>query len=177
MKQKREETAFPTASKGKVSTPKIWMATVKTLTINQAAELLDISISKIYADIKKGIITPDKNPSGKFVLSIEDIKTVYGNFNPQDLEILDQNLDNAHDMPSAFNKSLVISILRQENKALTEQNKLLLENQKIALENSKNLQLIIAENQAQLLQLLTEGFHIFMGSKQADPKPEPEPQS
>ena len=57
------------------------MATVKVLTINQAAELLGISISKIYADIKKGIITPDKNASGKFILGIEEVKEVYGGFN------------------------------------------------------------------------------------------------
>ena len=144
------------------------MATVKALTINQAAELLGISISKIYADIKKGIITPDKNASGKFILGIEEVKEVYGGFNSQDLEALEHSLESADDMPNVFNKSLVISILRQENKALTEQNKQLLENQKIALENSRDLQRIIAENQVQLLQLMTEGFQVLIGSRSPD---------
>ena len=146
------------------------MATVKALSINQAAELLGISVSKIYADIKKGIITPEENPSGKFMLGIEEIRAVYGSFNPQDLEVLEQSLENAHDMPDAFNKSLVIAILRQENKALIERNRQLLENQKIALENSRDLQQIIAENQTQLLQLITEGFQILIEARSTDPQ-------
>ena len=146
------------------------MAAVKALTINQAAELLGISVSKIYADIKKGIITPQKDSGGKFILGIEDIKAVYRDFNPQDLEILEHSLEDPHDIPRAFNKNLVIAILRQENKALVEQSKQILENHKIALENSRDLQHIIAENQTQLLQIITEGFQILIDARQTNPQ-------
>ena len=144
--------------------------TVKALTVNQVAELLGISVSKIYADIRKGIITPQKGPSRKFILEIEDIKAVYGNISPQDLEVLEHNLEDPQDMPNAFNKSLVITILRQENKELTEQNKQILENHKIALENSRDLQHIIAENQTQLLRIITEGFQILTEAKAPNPQ-------
>ncbi len=90
------------------------MATVKALTVNQTAELLGISVSKIYADIKKGVIKPRKDSGGKFVLEIEDIKAVYGDFNTQDLDIFEHSLEDPHDIPRAFNKNLVIAILRQE---------------------------------------------------------------
>ena len=146
------------------------MAAVKALTINQAAELLGISVSKIYADIKKGIITPQKDSGGKFILEIEDIKAVYRDFNPQDLEILEHSLEDPHDIPRAFNKNLVIAILRQENRELTEQSKQILENHKIALENSRDLQHIIAENQTQLLQIITEGFQILIEARRSNPQ-------
>ena len=144
--------------------------TVKALTVNQVAELLGISVSKIYADIRKGIITAHKGPSSKFILDIEDIKAVYGDINPQDLEVLEHNLEDPQDMPNTFNKSLVITILREENKELTEQNKLILENHKIALENSRDLQHIIAENQTQLLQIITEGFQILTEARAPNPQ-------
>ena len=146
------------------------MAAVKALTINQAAELLGISVSKIYADIKKGIITPQKDSGGKFILEIEDIKAVYRDFNPQDLEILEHSLEDPHDIPRAFNKNLVIAILRQENRELTEQSKQILENHKIALENSRDLQHIIAESQTQLLQIITEGFQILIEARRSNPQ-------
>ena len=146
------------------------MAAVKALTINQAAELLGISVSKIYADIKKGIITPQKDSGGKFILEIEDIKVVYRDFNPQDLEILEHSLEDPHDIPRAFNKNLVIAILRQENRELTEQSKQILENHKIALENSRDLQHIIAESQTQLLQIITEGFQILIEARRSNPQ-------
>ena len=146
------------------------MATVKALTVNQVAELFGISLSKIYADIRKGIITAHKGPSGKFILQIEDIKAIYGDINPQDLEVIEYNLEDPKDMPNTFNKNLVIAILRQENRELTEQNKQILENHKIALENSRDLQQIIAENQTQLLQIITEGFQILIDAREPNPQ-------
>ena len=146
------------------------MATVKALTVNQTAKLLGISVSKIYADIRKKIIPAQKGAHGKFILEIEDIKAVYGDISPQDLEDLGHNLEDPHDMPNAFNKSLVITILRQENKELAEQNKQILENHKIALENSRDLQQIIAENQTQLLQLITESFQILTETRAPNPQ-------
>ena len=184
------------------------MATVKALTVNQAAELLGVSISKVYADIRKGIITGHKGANRKFILDIEDIivkpvitytqtqergynprqrrwgacsltnckhifgfhyKAVYGNINPQDLEIIEHNLEDPQDIPNAFNKNLVIAILREENKELTQQNKQILENHKIALENSRDLQNIIAENQTQLLRIITEGFQILTEARAPNP--------
>ncbi|MDD9974367.1 MAG: helix-turn-helix domain-containing protein [Candidatus Poribacteria bacterium] len=146
------------------------MATVKALTVNQVAELFGISVSKIYADIRKGIITAHKGPSSKFILEIEDIKTVYGDIDPQDLEVIEHNLEDPKNMPNTFNKNLVIAILRQENRELTEQNKQILENHKIALENSRDLQQIIAENQTQLLQLITEGFQVLTQAREPNPQ-------
>lgn len=142
------------------------MATVKALTVNQVAELLGISISKIYADIRKKIIPAQKGPRGKFILEIEDIKAIYGDIDPQDLEVIEHNLEDPQDMPNTFNKNLVIAILRQENRELTEQSKQILENHKIALENSRDLQQIIAENQTQLLQLITEGFQVLTAARE-----------
>ena len=146
------------------------MATVKALTVNQVAELLGISVSKIYADIRKEIITAHKGPSGKFILEIDDIKTVYGDIDPQDLEVIEYNLEDPKNMPNTFNKNLVIAILRQENRELTAQNKQILENHKIALENSRDLQQIIAENQTQLLQLITEGFQVLTEAREPNPQ-------
>lgn len=146
------------------------MATVKALTVNQVAELLGISVSKIYADIRKEIITAHKGPSGKFILEIDDIKTVYGDIDPQDLEVIEHNLEDPKNMPNTFNKNLVIAILRQENRQLTAQNKQILENHKIALENSRDLQQIIAENQTQLLQLITEGFQVLIEAREPNPQ-------
>ena len=146
------------------------MATVKALTVNQTAKLLGISVSKIYADIRKKIIPAQKGVRGKFILEIEDIKAVYGDISPQDLEAIEHNLEDPHDMPNTFNKNLVIAILRQENRELTEQNKQILENHKIALENSRDLQQIIAENQTQLLQLITESFQILTETREPNPQ-------
>ena len=146
------------------------MATVKALTVNQAAELLGVSISKVYADIRKGIITGHKGANRKFILDIEDIKAVYGNINPQNLEIIEHNLEDPQDIPNAFNKNLVIAILREENKELTQQNRQILENHKIALENSRDLQNIIAENQTQLLRIITEGFQILTEARAPNPQ-------
>lgn len=146
------------------------MTTVKALTVNQVAELFGISLSKIYADIRKGIITAHKGPSGKFILEIDDIKAIYGDIDPQDLEVIEYNLEDPKDMPNTFNKNLVIAILRQENRELTEQNKQILENHKIALENSRDLQQIIAENQTQLLQIITEGFQILIDAREPNPQ-------
>ena len=146
------------------------MATVKALTVNQVAELFGISVSKIYADIRKEIITAHKGPSGKFILEIDDIKTVYGDIDPQDLEVIEYNLEDPKNMPNTFNKNLVIAILRQENRELTAQNKQILENHKIALENSRDLQQIIAENQTQLLQLITEGFQVLTEAREPNPQ-------
>lgn len=146
------------------------MATVKALTVNQVAELFGISVSKIYADIRKGIITAHKGPSSKFILEIADIKAIYGDIDPQDLEVIEHNLEDPKNMPNTFNKNLVIAILRQENRELTEQNKQILENHKIALENSRDLQQIIAENQTQLLQLITEGFQVLIEAREPNPQ-------
>lgn len=146
------------------------MATVKALTVNQVAELLGISVSKIYADIRKEIITAHKGPSGKFILEIDDIKAIYGDIDPQDLEVIEHNLEDPKNMPNTFNKNLVIAILRQENRELTAQNKQILENHKIALENSRDLQQIIAENQTQLLQIITEGFQILIDAREPNPQ-------
>lgn len=146
------------------------MTTIKALTISQVAELLGISVSKIYADIRKGIIEAHKGPSGKFILEIDDIKAVYGDIDLQDLAVIEQNLEDPPNMPNAFNKSLVITILREENRELAEQNKQILENHKIALENSRDLQQIIAENQTQLLQLITEGFQVLTEARQPNPR-------
>ena len=146
------------------------MATVKALTVNQIAELFGLSLSKIYADIRNGIITAHKGPSGKFILEIEDIKAIYGDIDPQDLEVIEHTLEDPKDMPNTFDKNLVIAILRQENRELTEQNKQILENHKIALENSRDLQQIIAENQTQLLQIITEGFQILIDAREPNPQ-------
>ena len=111
-----------------------------------------------------------KDSGGKFILEIEDIKAAYGDFSTQDLEILEHSLEDPHDIPRAFNKNLVIAILRQENKALAEQSKQILENHKIVLENSRDLQHIIAENQTQLLRIITEGFQILEETRRTNPQ-------
>ncbi|MYC78522.1 hypothetical protein F4X10_22390 [Candidatus Poribacteria bacterium] len=83
---------------------------------------------------------------------------------------MEHSLEDPHNIPRALSKNLVIAILRQENRALAEQNKQILENHKMVLENSRDLQHIIAENQTQLLRIITEGFQILVEARRTNPQ-------